>query len=93
MINQELIQPNIQNVPQDKNWEKIYNKYYDNGNDLLTAQRKLKSRHGADQAQLDALTAFYESKKKTQEDPSQSDVSLEVDSGASTSTTSQETGS
>ena len=68
MINQELIQPNIQNAPQDKNWEKIYNKYYDNGNDLLTAQRKLKSRHSANQYQLDALAAFYESKKKTQED-------------------------
>lgn len=91
MINQELIQPNIQNAPQDKNWEKIYNKYYDNGNDLLTAQRKLKSRHSANQYQLDALAAFYESKKKTQEDQSQSDVSLEVDSGVSTSTTSQET--
>ena len=86
------IEPQVQGDPQGLDYQAIYQKYYDKGLDIEKATRKMRVLYGAKQPELDALKAFYESKKKSPDGSSASDSSSETVSTVSTSGTAPSTG-
>ena len=86
------IEPQVQGDPQGLDYQAIYQKYYDKGLDIEKATRKMRVLYGAKQPELDALNAFYESKKKSQDGTTASDSSSETVSTVSTSGTAPSTG-
>jgi hypothetical protein len=91
MIDQEILQPNPQSAQQDTDWAKVYGEYYDSGLSLVKARRRLRNQYpDVWKDHKDGLISFYESKKKIQEDTSQSDSSSEEVSTVSTSDTDQQ---
>mgnify|MGYP003638143784 CR=1 FL=1 len=82
------IEPQVQGL----DYQAIYQKYYDKGLDIEKATQKMRVLYGAKQPELDALNAFYESKKKSQDGTTASDSSSETVSTVSTSGTATSTG-
>ena len=59
-IEGHIEEPQVQGL----DYQAIYQKYYDKGFDIEKATQKMRVLYGAKQPELDALNAFYESKKK-----------------------------
>lgn len=91
-IEGHIEEPQVQGDPQGLDYQAIYQKYYDKGFDIEKATRKMRVLYGAKQPELDALNAFYESKKKSQDGTTASDSSSETVSTVSTSGTATSTG-
>ena len=91
-IEEHIEEPQVQGDPQGLDYQAIYQKYYDKGLDIEKATRKMRVLYGAKQPELDALNAFYESKKKSQDGTTASDSSSETVSTVSTSGTAPSTG-
>ena len=91
-IEEHIEEPQVQGDPQGLDYQAIYQKYYDKGFDIEKATRKMRVLYGAKQPELDALNAFYESKKKSQDGTTASDSSSETVSTVSTSGTATSTG-
>ena len=91
-IEEHIEEPQVQGDPQGLDYQAIYQKYYDKGLDIEKATRKMRVLYGAKQPELDALKAFYESKKKSQDGTTASDSSSETVSTVSTSGTAPSTG-
>ena len=87
-IEGHIEEPQVQGL----DYQAIYQKYYDKGFDIEKATRKMRVLYGAKQPELDALNAFYESKKKSQDGTTASDSSSETVSTVSTSGTATSTG-
>jgi len=86
-IEGHIEEPLVQGDPQGLDYQAIYQKYYDKGYDIDKATQNMRILYGAKQPEIDALNAFYESKKKSQDGSSASGSSTGAGSTASTSDT------
>ena len=84
-IEGHIEEPQVQGL----DYQAIYQKYYDKGFDIEKATRKMRVLYGAQQPEIDGLTAFYDGKKKSPDGslpsaPSSEEVSTEPTSDTAT---------
>lgn len=82
-IEGHIEEPQVQGL----DYQAIYQKYYDKEYDIDKAIQNMRILYGAQQPEIDGLTAFYDSKKKSPDESSASESSSEEVSTEPTSST------